>query len=143
MWWDRNGEEPPGEDPAFPLPVLHDVDGTPRVFYIGWYIRDAQRHPQVPRLTEAQSDALDLIEAIANDPAFHVQMDFQPGDVQLLNNAKILHSREAYEDHDALDERRHLLRLWLSAHDFTSVESQLRERDPRPAALRATSTDIS
>ena len=49
-------------------------------------------------------------------------MDFQPGDVQLLNNAKILHSREAYEDHDDLDERRHLLRLWLSAHDFTSVE---------------------
>ena len=130
MWWDRNGEEAPGEDRAFPLPVLHDVDGMPRVFYIGWYIRDAQRHPEVPRLTEAQSDALDMIEAIANDPAFHVQMDFQPGDVQLLNNAKILHSREAYEDHDVLDERRHLLRLWLSAHDFTSVESQLRSGIP-------------
>jgi hypothetical protein len=130
MWWDRNGEEPPGDDPAFPLPVLHDVDGTPRVFYIGWYIRDAQRHPHVPRLTEKQSEALDLIETIANDPAFHVQMDFQPGDVQLLNNAKILHSREAYEDHDALDARRHLLRLWLSAHDFTSVESQLRAGIP-------------
>ena len=55
MWWDRNGEEAPGEDRAFPLPVLHDVDGMPRVFYIGWYIRDAQRHPEVPRLTAAQS----------------------------------------------------------------------------------------
>ena len=143
MWWDRNGEESPGEDRAFPLPVLHDVDGTPRVFYIGWYIRDAQRHPEVPRLTETQPEALDLIETIANDPAFHVEMDFQPGDVQLLNNAKILHSREAYEDHEALDERRHLLRLWLSAHDFTSVESQLRSRDPGPAELTAPATDIS
>jgi alpha-ketoglutarate-dependent taurine dioxygenase len=134
MWWDRNGEESPGDDPAFPLPVLNDVDGTPRVFYIGWYIRDAQRHPQVPRLTEAQSEALDLIETIANDPEFHVQMDFQPGDVQLLNNAKILHSREAYEDDDALDQRRHLLRLWLSAHDFTSVEERLRTGLPaRPS----------
>ena len=130
MWWDRNGEESPGEDRAFPLPVLHDVDGLPRVFYIGWYIRDAQRHPQVPRLTESQLEALDLIETIANDPAFHVQMDFQPGDVQLLNNAKILHSREAYDDHEALEGRRHLLRLWLSAHDFTSVESQLRSGIP-------------
>ena len=130
MWWDRNGEESAGEDPAFPLPVLHDVDGKPRVFYIGWYIRDAQRHPHVPRLTAAQRDALDIIETIANDPAFYVEMDFQPGDVQLLNNAKILHSREAYEDDESLDERRHLLRLWLSAHDFTSVEDQLRAGIP-------------
>jgi hypothetical protein len=126
MWWDRNGEEAAGEEPAFPLPVLHDIDGRPRVFYIGWYIRDAQRHPQVPRLTDAQLEALALIETIANDPAVHVEMDFRPGDVQLLNNAVTLHSREAYEDHDDLDRRRHLLRLWLSAHDFASVEDQLR-----------------
>lgn len=130
LWWDRNGEEPDGEDPAFPMPVLNDVDGSPRVFYIGWYIRDAQRHPGVPRLTLDQLDALEMIETIANDPASHVEMDFRPGDVQLLSNAKILHSREAYEDHDALSERRHLLRLWLSAHDFTSVEGQLRAGIP-------------
>jgi hypothetical protein len=130
MWWDRNGEEAPGEDPAFAMPVLHDVDGSPRVFYIGWYIRDAQRHPGVPRLTTEQREALELIETIANDPAFHVAMDFRPGDVQLLNNAKILHSREAYEDREALAERRHLLRLWLSAHDFTSVEDMLRAGIP-------------
>jgi len=130
MWWDRNGEEPPGEAPAFPLPVLHDVGGDPRVFFIGWYIRDAQRHPQVPRLTAAQVEALELIETIANDPAFHVEMDFQPGDVQLLNNAVILHSREAYEDHEDLGRRRHLLRLWLSAHEFASVEAQLRAGIP-------------
>jgi hypothetical protein len=130
MWWDRNGEESDGDDPAFPMPVFHDVDGTPRVFFIGWYIRDAQRHPQVPRLTEAQREALDIIETVANDPAFHVEMDFQPGDVQLLNNAVILHSREAYEDAEALSERRHLLRLWLRAHEFASVEGRLRAGVP-------------
>ena len=132
MWWDRNGEESPGDDPAFPMPVLHDVDGAmPRVFYIGWYIRDAQRHAMVPRLTDAQCEALDIIEAIANDPEFHVEMDFRPGDVQLLNNAKILHSREKYEDDVDVDKRRHLLRLWLSAHDFTSVEGTLRAGIPK------------
>lgn len=131
MWWDRNGEEGPGEDPAFPLPIVSDVDGTPRFFYIGWYIRDAQRHPQVPRLTAAQGEVLDLVEAIANDPVFHVDMDFRPGDVQLLNNAVILHSREAYEDQDDPDQRRHLLRLWLAAHDFTSVDDQLRTGIPQ------------
>ncbi len=126
MWWDRNGEESPGEDPAFRLPAFHDVDGQPRIFYIGWYIRDAQRHPQVPRLTADQSDALDLIETIANDPGFHIRMDFRPGDVQLLNNARILHAREAYQDHPDPDQRRHLLRLWVSARTFASVEDQLR-----------------
>jgi hypothetical protein len=131
MWWDRNGEESPGDEPAFPLPVFHDVDGAPRIFYIGWYIRDAQRHPQVPRLTDAQRAALDLIETIANDPTVHVEMDFRPGDIQLLNNARILHAREAYEDADDLDERRHLLRLWLRAHDFASVESGLRGGVPK------------
>jgi hypothetical protein len=133
MWWDRNDEQADGDEPAFPLPVLHDVDGEPRVFFIGWYIRDAQRHPGVPRLTPAQREALEIIEAIANDPAFHVAMDFQPGDVQLLNNAKILHAREAYEDEVDPAERRHLLRLWLSAHDFTSVEERLRGGIPTRA----------
>jgi hypothetical protein len=94
-WWDRNGEEPPGEDPAYALPVLHDVDGWPRMFAIGWYIRDTKRHPHVPRRTDAQREALELVESIANDTAFHVAMDFCPGDVQLLNNAKILHTRQA------------------------------------------------
>lgn len=131
MWWDRNGEESPGDDPAFPMPVLHDVDGgAPRVFFIGWYIRDAQRHAMVPRLTTAQREALDIIETIANDPAFHVEMDFRPGDVQLLNNAVILHSREAYDDDVDLSSRRHLLRLWLRAHQFASVEGRLRAGVP-------------
>ena len=61
-------------------------------------------------------------------------MDFQPGDIQLLNNAVILHSREAYEDDDDLDQRRHLLRLWLRAHDFASVESKLRTGIPSRAS---------
>jgi len=133
FFWDRNDEQSEGEDPFFALPVYSDVNGAPRMFYIGWYIRDAQRHPQVPRLTEPQIEAMELVETIANDPAFHIEMDFQPGDVQLLNNAKILHAREAYEDADDPREQRHLLRLWLTARHFSSVEARLRSGIPRRA----------
>lgn len=126
LYWDRNDEQSVGEDPYFAFPAITDVGGSPRIFYIGWYIRDAQRHPDVPRLTPDQVAAMDLVEAIANDPAVHLEMDFRPGDVQLLNNAKILHAREAYEDHDDPARRRHLLRLWLTAHDFTAVDDTLR-----------------
>ena len=131
FWFDRNDEQPAGEPPAFPLPICSLWDGRLRTFYIGWYIRNAQRHPEVPRLSDAQRQALEVIEAVANDPAYHLDMTFEPGDVQWLKNAAILHSREAYEDWDDPDRKRHLLRLWLTAHDFTSVEELLRGGIPK------------
>lgn len=128
--WDRNDEQSAGEDPFFSLPVIFDINGAPRIFFVGWYIRDAQRHEQAPRLTAQQLDALELLEELANDPSFYLQMEFQLGDIQLLNNAKILHAREAYTDYDDPAERRHLLRLWLTAHAFASVEESLRSGIP-------------
>ena len=127
MFWDRQGDDAAGGRPWFALSPITDLEGVPRLFYIGWYIRDAQRHPDVPRLTSQQLEAMELLETIANDPTFHLEMDFEPGDVQLLNNGRILHAREAYEDDDDLAARRHLLRLWLAAHRFTSLEQQLRQ----------------
>jgi alpha-ketoglutarate-dependent taurine dioxygenase len=49
-------------------------------------------------------------------------MHFEPGDVQLLNNTAVLHSREAYTDHDDPAHRRHLLRLWLKTNAPTTHE---------------------
>ena len=126
MYWHRQNEHAPGEQPWFVLPVVHDLDGRPRMFYLGWYIRDAQEFAEVPRLTEAQRAAMAELERLANDASFHVQMEFIPGDVQLLNNGRVLHAREAYTDHEHLDQRRHLLRLWLAAHEFASVDDGLR-----------------
>ena len=126
MIWDRQDDHAPGEQPWFALPPIFDLKGEPRIFYVGWYIRNAQRHPGVPPLTPARLEAMELLESIANDPSFHLQMDFAPGDIQFLNNGAILHAREAYEDHEDPDKRRHLLRLWLAAHEFVSVDDGLR-----------------
>jgi hypothetical protein len=52
-------------------------------------------------------------------------MDFQVGDIQLINNATILHARTAYEDHVEPERKRHLVRLWLRLRDFSSVEADL------------------
>jgi hypothetical protein len=46
----------------------------PRFLYIGWYIRDAQRHPDVPRLTDEQLAAMELIEEIADDPSIPLRV---------------------------------------------------------------------
>lgn len=111
MGWDRQGDIPAGEPAWFRLAPLNDIGGVPRLFYLGWYIRDSQLHDDAPRLTAAQLEAMELLEALANDPGLHVEMDLQPGDVQFLNNGRILHAREAYDDHSEPDRRRHLLRV--------------------------------
>ena len=49
------------------------------------YIWASQRHPDAPRLTEHQTDALRAVEAMAKDPANHVLMELRPGDIQFIN----------------------------------------------------------
>jgi hypothetical protein len=133
MPWDRNDEQSPGEPPFFELPPITDVNAVPRIFFIAWYIRDSQRHPTAPRLTDDQRAALSLVESIANDSTFNIEMSFEPGDVQLLNNSTVLHSREEYTDHDDPDRRRHLLRLWL-ATDAPLAHELLRDGIPKQQA---------
>lgn len=49
-------------------------------------------------------------------------MDFKPGDVQIVSNHVVMHSRDSFEDGVDVDgPRRHLLRLWLSNDDPTWV----------------------
>jgi hypothetical protein len=44
----------------------------------------------------------------------HVTFRQVEGDILLLNNWVTLHRRSAFEDHQELERRRHLLRIWLS-----------------------------
>lgn len=127
FYWDREADADPGEPPVFKFPICKYENGRLRTFYIGWYIRNAQRFEVVPRLTPQQTELLDLIEAVANDPAFHLDMDFEPGDIQFLKNAAILHARTAYEDWEDPTLKRHLLRLWLAAPDFKDGDEALRK----------------
>jgi hypothetical protein len=113
--FDRNGEERPGEPPFFSIPLCRQEGDWLRTFYIGWYIRDSQRHAAAPRLSAAQREAIDLIDAIAEDPAFHLDMEFRAGDIQWLKNSVILHARTEYEDFAEPERKRHLLRLWLTS----------------------------
>ncbi len=130
--FDRNGEERPGEAPYFALPLCRYADGWLRTFYIGWYIRDSQRHASAPRLTAAQREVIDLIDEIASDPSVHLDMDFRAGDIQWLKNSVILHARTDYEDHAEPERKRHLLRLWLtSRRAFADSDAMLNQGIPR------------
>jgi hypothetical protein len=119
-------------EPHMPSPVYftrsicRDQGGRLNTFFIPWYIRRAQELPDVPRMTDAQQAVLAALETTANDPAFYLDMEFRPGDIQWLKNSVILHKRTAYEDWDEPERKRHLLRLWLAAPDFDDGDEQLR-----------------
>jgi len=136
--FDRNEEQGPGEPPTFTLPLCHWEGDRLRTFYIGWYIRGAQRHASVPRLTDRQHALLDLIDAVAADPAVHLDMELVPGDVQLLKNAAILHARTEFEDWDEPARKRHLLRLWVTAdRGFQDGDALVRGGIPRQPGARS------
>jgi hypothetical protein len=110
---DHRGEEPPGARPWFEIPVLSFLDDRLTVIYQRRYIESAARFPAAPRLAERQRAALDAFDAALDDPELHLEMDLEPGDVQLVHNHQLLHDRTAFIDDPDPARRRHLLRLWL------------------------------
>jgi hypothetical protein len=112
---DRRGEVPEGMQPWFDIPIYHWHAGKLSCIYVRQYIESAQRlFPEARRLTAAQREVMDLIDTLCNDPLIHLSMDFRPGDIQLLHNHQILHSRGDFENWPEAERHRHLLRLWMA-----------------------------
>lgn len=118
--YDFRGEQKPGSAPFYSLPVFTHWNGRLFVRCIPPYIFASQRHAEAPRLTETAVRALQRVDELANDPANHVRMELQPGDMQFINNYHVLHGRTAYEDDRAAGRVRHLKRLWLETDVFES-----------------------
>jgi hypothetical protein len=115
QYFDRRGEVPEGQEPWYRMPVFNWHEGELSTHYVRRYIVSIRRLPEVPPLTDAQLAAFDLLDEVVELDHVQLRMAFEPGDMQFLHNPQILHDRTAYEDWDAGDGRRHLLRLWLCA----------------------------
>ena len=145
----RWGEVGAGQQPWYGMPVFSPWAGGMVVTYVRSAIRKAQLMPEVPRLTPQQEAALDLLDTLADDPAIRLSMEFRPGDIQILCNHWILHSRTGYVDWPEPERRRHLLRLWLACDDgpglppsFTQV-AQGATRGGRPDGIRVPGVPLS
>jgi len=111
---DRRGEVPEGMLPYLLIPVFSYFHQKITPFYQRQYIESAQRFGEAPRLTPQHFEALDFFDALCNDPALHLTMMLEKGDMQFVYNHAMLHDRTGFIDYEDLNKRRHLSRLWLS-----------------------------
>lgn len=144
---DHRGEEFEGEEPFYVAPVFAVHKGHFYARFGQKYVESAQRFPQVPRLTRAQTDGMNLFSRLALSDAFRLDMTFEQGDMQFLNNHLIVHSRDDYEDWPEPARRRHLVRMLLFTEandDVPGFAQNLNEfirrwgREPRETTVSTT-----
>ena len=112
--YDFRGEQRDGRKPFYELPTFTEHRGRLFVRYIRPFIQASQRHPDAPRLTRLQLEAMDAYDALVYDPSNRVEMALAAGDIQFVNNYHVLHGRNSYVDDRDAGRVRWLKRLWLA-----------------------------
>ncbi len=125
---DRRGEVPAGHQPFFEIPVFNWYEGLMSTIYQRQYIDSAQRFAQAMRLSPLHVEALDYFDHLANDTRLNFLMRLEPGDMQFVHNHTLLHDRTAFEDWTQPDQKRHLLRLWLSSPEARALPPVFAQR---------------
>jgi hypothetical protein len=134
----RNQEEAPDEGPHYDQPLFDYHDGR---FFGKWNrnrVRTAQEIAGVRQMTAEQRDCTDLLDEILQRPDVMYSMYLEPGDLQLMNNHVLLHSRTTYEDFDEPERQRLLYRLWLAPVETVALPENWRQyyRSVEPGTVR-------
>jgi hypothetical protein len=107
--WGPSGDQAPYWCEA---PIFSQVDGHFSAYYSRMLMEEAQLFPDAPRLAHRMA-AIDAIDELTEEPGLPLEMALQPGDLQLINNLSLLHSRTSYRD-ETPGHGRLLLRLHLA-----------------------------
>ncbi len=126
--FDYRGEQAPGRPGWYLMPIFTEQGGRLFIRLITPYVLASQRHADAPRLTDKAREALSWMHDQAEGGDFAVQMDFQPGDMQFINNYHVLHGRTPYEDDRPAGKIRHLKRLWLETETLTDRPAHFTNR---------------
>ncbi len=110
----RRGDQPDDHPMVTPydMPVLSNVDGHISVCLIIGSIM-AGLHERGRSLTDEEQAALDAFHEATMRLQF--EQRYEPGEMSVVNNLTIVHSRSEYRDWDEPEKRRLLLRIWLEA----------------------------
>lgn len=134
----RHTIDPENARPWCRLPVFSFRDDRFACCLLRVLIERAHAHPDLPDLTAAQIEALDLVESRAASDDRRVVFRQEAGDLIWMNNWTILHKRRAFTDHPDPASRRHILRLWLSMPNSRPLDPRFADHfgDVEAGAIR-------
>jgi hypothetical protein len=117
----------PNETTKNAIPVFSYYQGRLSCHFNRRLIREGGEKSGAP-LSEHAKTAVDYVNELALRDDIRFDMDFQAGDVQLLNNHVIMHSRFEFDDYEAMEKRRRLLRLWTTVPNGRPLAPEYADR---------------
>ena len=126
----RSTEEPPSGDPIvtpYKVPVYGKVDNRQVCFFNGPPIERWMKTNEEPRESEAIEAYEHFHQTTVREELIY-KMDLEIGDIQFLNNRFVLHGRTELEDYKELNQKRHMLRLWLMIPEWTQLPPNMKQR---------------
>lgn len=139
--WDRLDEQAADESPTsgYRVPVFSTAsssDGQPLVScrYNRYWMAKAIRR-QADRLPDDVWELFNLFDQTAD--ANRLEVTFEPGDMQFINNYTVLHGRDAHAEVPDENKKRLLMRIWVDFEEARPVvdESVVRYGIVRHGAL--------
>lgn len=107
-----------------PIPVYRYYKGALSCVFNASTIKEAQRRMGA-LVSDAEMRAIDCMVELARSDEYRLDMEFRPGDLQVLNNYTVLHWRTEFNDWPEPERKRLLYRLWLKAEDLRPVDPEM------------------
>ena len=138
FYFSRQEEQAPDEKPFYSLPLFEEEGGN---LFCNWNrnrVQSAQNIEGVPELSKLQKETMDFLDEILTRPELMYTMYLEPGDMQIINNYRMFHSRTGYLDYENDLKKRCLYRLWLSPPDSIKLPESWKDfyRSVEPSMVR-------
>ena len=113
-----NGPPGPWQDVTrHRVPVFSLYAGRLSVRFNEKAIKTAAELPGVAPLSKLELAAIDYLVALSKSEEFGLRVALEAGDLLLLSNHSVLHTRDAFVDGDTVDTKRLLLRAWINLYN--------------------------
>lgn len=112
FYFDRQREHAPGDVMTTRHAMFEAPEGRLLARLSRFQVINGQKLANEP-LDPVGEEALNTLERVMNDPAMDISFNFEPGQIQIVDNRRIGHRRTAFDDWSEPERKRLLVRLWL------------------------------
>jgi len=110
--FDRQNEHPPGDTPVVRRPIFATREGRLCARMSRFHVRHGYARCGAEVDAEGEA-AMEAMETVMNEPGVGLDLAFEPGQIQILDNRRIGHKRTRYSDWPEPERKRRLVRMWL------------------------------